>query len=75
MFGDVRTRRSKEEIKKDRAARMKADHIRSNMIRNLKYQAINAKMRESSAKKDKKGGSLPVLEDLVSRYSLHKLTV
>lgn len=81
VFGTVKTRRTPKQIAVDKKKRFKRDHTAFTMDRNLKYEAMTIKNRLAAEKQLEKGEKgkvpkkLPLLEDMVPCFSLHKTTV
>lgn len=82
-FGEIKQRRTADQIAADKKRRGKSDHLAQIMDRNLEFDAVKARNRlaekketEKTKKADEKPEKeLPVLEDMVPRVSLHKITV
>lgn len=79
-------KRVPEIIAADRENRMKMDHIANTLIRNLKPLAAQIKAKQSEEKANLKAKkteerskreveTLPGIDDLIPKYSLHKITI
>lgn len=89
VFGEIRARRTKEQIFMDRKNRAKRDHMAMLLDKSLKKTEAVAKervadkkaiLKKKSAERKISGRkeedvTLPVLEDMIPKLSLHKLTV
>lgn len=77
VFGEIKTRRTPEQILADRKKRGKRDHIAQVMDRNLRYEVSRAKdhLARKITEAENKDDVLITLEDMVPNSSLHKITV